>query len=154
MGHILRSRPATLDDRSRPAEHFSDLTHFKVRTSAPDGRTPPEDGTPVWRCRALQRVEMKRGHWPKHSTQSHRSLLLSPWDACPYIKMWFGALTEHSEERLDERDWVYSANHSPTVCLLQYYIHSCWKVCVCVYVLYVWVKGAHKIPSSLEGSRG
>lgn len=38
---------------------------------------------------------------------------------------------EHSEERLDERDWVYSENHRPTVCLL---IHSCW-VCVCV--LYV-----------------
>jgi len=25
---------------------------------------------------------------------------------------------EHSEERLDERDWVYSANHRPTVYLL------------------------------------
>lgn len=25
---------------------------------------------------------------------------------------------KHSEERLDERDWVYSANHRPTVCLL------------------------------------
>ena len=61
---------------------------------------------------------------------------------------------EHSEERLDERDWVYSANHRPTVCLLPCLpavSHTTYTaaagVCVMfVYVWRVWIEGTHKIP--------
>lgn len=53
---------------------------------------------------------------------------------------------EHSEERLDERDWVYSANHRATVCLLPClhavshttYTAAGVRVCLCVCALYVW----------------
>lgn len=48
---------------------------------------------------------------------------------------------EHSEERLDERDWVYSANHRATVSPPAA-LHTQLLVCVVfVHVLYIWAQG-------------
>ena len=85
-------------------------------------------------------VEMKRGRWPKHSTQTRRSLLLSPWDACPYIKMWFGALTGTQRGEagweglgLQCKPQTHSLPPALPSCSRLHYIHSCC-VCVCVCV--------------------
>lgn len=48
---------------------------------------------------------------------------------------------EHSEERLDERDWVYSANHRATVSPPAA-LHTQLLACVVfVHVLYIWARG-------------
>lgn len=48
---------------------------------------------------------------------------------------------EHSEERLDERDWVYSANHRATV-FPPAALHTQLLACVVfVHVLYIWALG-------------
>lgn len=99
-----------------------------------------------------RRVEMKRGRGSKHSSPSHRSLLLSPWDACPYIKMWFGALAGNTARRGWMRGIGFTVQTTePQSPLLQHYTHSCWRVwCLCMCCIFGrrgWGGGgAHKIP--------
>lgn len=144
MGHILHSRLVSSDDRLLPAQHFRDLTVCQVewpfaprcKQELPMAgdflRTSVSHGA-VGICESL---ETKQGHWPKHSTQTRRSLLLSPWDACPYIKMWFGALTgtqwgEAGWEGLGLQCKPQTHSLPPALpsCSQLYYIHSCWCVC-------------------------
>lgn len=129
----------------------------EVQTRAADGRRLSEDGCLTWYCWVLRRFEMKQGRWPKHSTQTRHRLPLSPWDACPYIKMWFGALTgtHWGEARweglgLQCKPQTHSLPPALPSCIQLYYIHSCWCASVrFVYVLCVSKEGTHKIALSL-----
>lgn len=119
--------------------------HSEVQTRATDGWRLSGDGCLTWCCWDLRRVEKKQDCWPKHSTQPRRSLLLSPWDACPYIKMWFGALTrtqwgEAGWEGLGLQCKPQSHSLPPALpsCSQLYYIHSCCCWCVCVCDVCVW----------------
>lgn len=141
MGHILHSRPVASDDRLRPAQHFRDLTVCRVEWPF----TP--------RCKQAlpmpgdsQRMGLSRGaadicRGLKWNEATGLNIPPSPAAVCSAhpgtpahtLRCGLELSQAHSEERLDERDWVYSANHRPTVCLLQYYIHSCWCVwCLCM----------------------
>lgn len=93
-----------------------------------------------------KRVEMKRGRGSKHSSPSHRSLVLSPWDACPYIKMWFGALAGNTARRGWMRGIGFTVQTTePQSLLLQHCTHSCWRVrCLCMCCIFGrrgWVGG-------------
>lgn len=87
-------------------------------------------------------VEMKRGRGSKHSTPSHRSLLLSPWDACPYIKMWFGALAGNTARRGLMRGIGFTVQttepQSPSCSTTHTQLLAC---VVFVHVLYIWAQG-------------
>lgn len=87
-------------------------------------------------------VEMKRGRGSKHSTPSHRSLLLSPWDACPYIKMWFGALAGNTARRGWMRGIGFTVQttepQSPSCSTTHTQLLAC---VVFVHVLYIWAQG-------------
>lgn len=153
MGQILHSWPVSSDDRSLPALAFQRLNslpgwvalHSEVQTTATDGRRLSEDGCLTLCCWDLRRAEIKQGRWPKHSTQTRHSLLLSPWDACPYIKMWFGALTGTQRGEagweglgLQCKPQTHSLPPALPSCSQLYYIHSCWCVCdVCVCAVYL-----------------
>lgn len=162
MGHILHSRPVASDDRLRPASHFRDLTVCRVEWPF----TPrckqalPTAGASLRMGLSHGAAEICRGL--KSNEATGLNIPPSPAAVCSShpgtpahtLRCGLEPSQEHSEERLDERDWVYSANHRPTVCLLQYYIHSCWCVWCFVYALNVWVDGTHKIPLSFAGSAG
>lgn len=111
--------------------------HSEVQTTATDWRRLSEDGCLTWYPWDLRRVALKQDCWPKHSTQTRRSLLLSPWDACPYIKMWFGALTKTQQGEagweglgLQCKPQTHSLPPALPSCSQLYYIHSCRGVCV------------------------
>lgn len=132
--------------------------HLEVQTSPGDG---PGDPPRALRSHAAGKsgkgVEMKRGRGSKHSTPSHRSLLLSPWDACPYIKMWFGALAGNTARRGWMRGIGFTVQttepQSPSCSTAHTQLLAC---VVFVHVLYIWAQGgqeggreaggAHKIP--------
>lgn len=114
----------------------------EVQTRAPDGRRLSEDESRTWRWWVLRRVEMKQGglHIPPRPAAVCSS---HPGTPAHTLRCGLELSQEHSEERLDERDWVYGANHRPTVCLLPScsqlcYTHSRWcacTVCVCAVCL-------------------
>lgn len=126
MGLILRSRPVSSDDRLLPALRSRDLTVCWVELPF----TP--------RCKQellMAEVFLKMG--ASHSTaemcgglkwNGATGLNIPPRPAAVCsshpgmpahtLRCGLELSQEHNEERLDERDWVYSANHRPTVCLL------------------------------------
>lgn len=162
MGHILHSRPVASDDRLRPASHFRDLTVCRVEWPF----TPrckqalPTAGASLRMSLSRGAAEICRGLKSNEATGLNippspaASLLLSPWDACPYIKMWFGALTgtqwgEAGWEGLGLQCKPQTHSLPPAV------LHTQLLVCVVfVYALNVWVDGTHKIPLSFAGSVG
>lgn len=116
--------------------------HSEVQTRATDGQRLSKD---TWYCWDLRRTEMNQGGWTKHSTQTRRSLLLSPWDACPYIKMWFGALTgtQWREARweglgLQCKPQTHSLPPVLPSCssYTTYTAAAAWHVCVCDVCVY------------------
>lgn len=155
-GQILHTRPVHCDDRLLQVLHLKDLAGLLggVRGPSLQGankryRWPSS----FWRSlplallpRSARRLEMKRGRWTRHSTKTCHSLRLSPRDACPYIKMWFGALTgtqqgEAGWEGLGLQCKPQSHSLPPASPPFRelYYIHCCcWCWCaICVCVLYV-----------------
>lgn len=161
MCHIPHSRPVASDDRLPPVEHFRDKTVCRVewpltlrcKQELQMAGDFSEDGCLSWCSWNLRRVEMKRSCWPKHSTQTRHTLLLSPWDVCPYIKMWFGALTgtqwgEAGWEGLGLQCKPQTHSLPPA---LSYTTYTAAAVCLMfVYVQCVWVEGSQKIPLSLK----
>lgn len=167
MTHTCHRRPLTGDKRSQPCLSFDGAQQFarvegpftsRCKQVLPTARRPSECVRLARHWQDRQEGGNQTSCGSKHSTPSHRSLLLSPWDACPYIKMWFGALARNTARR----GWMRGIGitvqttepQSPSCSTAHTQLLACVMF---VHVLYIWAGGGGVLTRSflsLAGSAG